>query len=96
MANAFATIPTGDRAVIELADALSRVRALDERESRILQRAITRDTGTFRRWTPDEDRRLLKMHKARIRCAQIAKTLDRTEQAVFTRLRDLKKVKRYG
>lgn len=93
---AFATIPTGDAAVIELADALSRIRALDERESRILQRAITRDSGAFRRWTPEEDRKLLKMHKARIRCAEIAVTLNRKEGAVYRRLSDLKKAKRYG
>lgn len=93
---AFATIPTGDAAVIELADALSRIRALDERESRILQRAITRDNGTYRRWTQEEDRKLLKMHKARIRCAEIAKTLNRKEGAVYRRLSDLKKAKRHA
>ena len=94
--NAPAAIPTGNQAVIELADALSKVRALDDRESRILQRAISRDRGAIRRWTPHEDAKLLKMHKARIRCAQIATTLGRTDQAVFTRLRDLKKGKRRG
>ncbi|WP_343518106.1 hypothetical protein [Sphingomonas sp.] len=89
-------IPTGNAAIVELATALGRERALDERESRILQRAIIRDQGAFRRWTPADDAKLLKMHKARIRAAQMATTLNRTEDAVRRRLCDLKKARRYG
>ena len=85
------TIHTGDAAVVYLAEALGRERPLSEVESRILGRAIRRDRGDFRRWTPDDDRRLLKAHKARIRVSEIAVTLGRTEDSVYTRLRDLKK-----
>jgi hypothetical protein len=91
-----AAIPTGNAAIVELAEALGRVRALDERESRMLERAINRDSGAFRRWTPTDDAKLLKMHKARIRVSEMTNVLNRSEQSIFTRLRDLKKAKRYG
>lgn len=89
-------IPTGNAAIVELATELGKVRALNERESRILERAINRDRGAFRRWTPADDAALLKMHKARIRVSEMTTTLNRSEQSIFTRLRDLKKAKRYG
>lgn len=88
------TIHTGDAAVVYLAEALGRVRELTEIESRILGRAINRERGLFRRWTTDEDRRLMKAHWARIRVSEIAQTLHRTEDSVRTRLRDLKKRER--
>lgn len=84
-------IPIGDAAVVFLADALSRVRTLNETESRILQRAISRETGAFRRWTLEDDRKLLKMHKAKISAVAIARTLGRSHDAVRCRLRNLKK-----
>ena len=89
-------LPIGDAAVVYLAEALGRVRELSDMESRILQRAITRDTGAFRRWTDEEDRKLMKMHKARIRGVEMAATLDRTEGSVYRRLSDLKKQARAG
>jgi hypothetical protein len=89
-------IPTGDAAVVFMADALSRVRELSEIESRVLQRAITRNTGAFRRWTPAEDRKLMKMHKAKLRAAQMALSLNRSENAIYVRIRDLKKLARAG
>lgn len=89
-------IPTGNAAIVELAEALGRHRALNERESRILHRAIIRDQGAFRRWTPADDAKLLKMHKARIRVSEMTATLNRSENAIYVRLRDLKKAKRYG
>lgn len=88
------TIHTGDAAVVYLAEALGRVRELTDIESRILHRAIRRDAGQFRRWTQDEDRRLLRMSKSRIRVAEMAVTLSRTEDSVRTRLRDLRKRER--
>lgn len=94
--NAQAAILTGDDAVIYLADALSRERALDDRESRILHRAINRERGAFRRWTPADDAQLLKMHKARIRVSEMTHTLQRTEASIYRRLCDLKKAKRHG
>jgi serine/threonine-protein kinase RIO1 len=90
------TIHTGDAAVVYLADALSRVRALTETESRILHRALRRDAGMFRRWTAAEDAKLLKMHKAGIRAPGIAMTLGRSSDAVRRRLCDLKKGQRCG
>lgn len=86
--------PTGDAAIVLLAEALGRLRELSETESRVLQRAITRDAGAFRRWTPQDDAKLLKMHKARIHGKQMAETLNRTEASVYGRLRDLKKRER--
>lgn len=86
-----APIPTGEQAIVFLAERLGSVRALDDIESRVLQRAITRERGGVRRWTAADDAMLLKMHKARIRGAEMAVTLRRSEQAVYTRLRDLKK-----
>lgn len=89
-------IPTGEAAIVHLAEALGKERALNETESRILQRAINRERGAFRRWTPADDQKLLKMHKARIRVSQMTGVLQRTENAIYLRLRDLKKAKRYG
>ncbi len=85
------TIHTGDAAVVYLAEALGQLRALTDTESRILHRALRRDAGLFRRWTPADDATLLKAHRARIRVSEIATTLGRTEQAVYRRLCDLKK-----
>jgi hypothetical protein len=89
-----APIHSGDAAVVYLAEALGKERPLSEVESRILHKAIRRDAGAFRRWTPEEDRKLLKMHKARIRGADIAVTLKRTEATVYQRLCRLKKRER--
>lgn len=88
------TIHTGDAAVVYLAERLGQLRSLTDTESRILQRAIRRDDGTFRRWTESEDRSLLRMHKARIRASEMAVTLRRTEDSVRRRLCDLKKRER--
>jgi hypothetical protein len=85
------TTLSGDAAVVFLAEALGRERQLTEHESRILQRAVKRGHGAFRRWTVGDDVRLMKMHKAKRRAADIAEALGRTEYAVTTRLRDLKK-----
>lgn len=87
-------IPSGEAAIVLLADALSRERPLSELESRILHRSIRRDQGAFRRWTPQEDDQLLKMHRARIRGAEMATTLNRTEATVYQRLCRLKKKER--
>jgi len=88
------TTLTGDAAVVFLGEALGRERPLTEHESRILQRAVRHGAGAFRRWTDMEDRRLMKMHRARIRASDIAETLGRSEYSVATRLRDLKKRER--
>jgi hypothetical protein len=72
----FMTIPTGDAAVVFLADALCKERELSEVESRVLQRALTRETGAFRRWTPAEDAKLLKMHRARIHAGNLPRAGD--------------------
>lgn len=93
------TIPTGEAAIVFFAERLGALRALDDTESRILQRAIIRETGAFRRWTKEEDAQLLRMSKARIRQAQIAVTLNRSEDSIRYRLQQLKKaskVKRRG
>lgn len=89
-----AAIPTGDKAALMFADALSVERALTEVESRVLQRLVNRDKGAFRRWSEQDDAKLLRMHKAKIRGADIAKTLGRSEDAVFVRLHRLKKAQR--
>jgi hypothetical protein len=89
-----AVLPTGNEAVVFFAEQLGKHRALDDREVRVLKLAISRDRGSHRRWTSAEDASLLKMHKARIRCVDIAAALKRSEAAVFTRIRDLKKAAR--
>lgn len=89
-----AELPVGEDAVVFLAERLGAVRALDDTESRVLQRALTRSAGGVRRWTASDDASLLKMHKARIRGAEMAATLRRSENSVYTRLRDLKKRER--
>ncbi|QPQ55584.1 hypothetical protein IC614_02995 [Allosphingosinicella flava] len=94
MSTAPSAILTGDAAVVYLAEQLGRVKELTDFESRILHRAIRRDTGMFRRWTTAEDQRLMKMHKARIRASEMAVTLNRTEDSVRRRLCDLKKRER--
>lgn len=85
------TIHTGDAAVVYLAEELGRCRELTEAESRILHRAMRRDAGANRSWTPSDDTKLRKMSKAGIRSPQIAKTLGRTPEAVRRRLCDLRK-----
>jgi hypothetical protein len=87
-------IPTGEAAIVFFAERLGALRALDDTESRVLHRAIIRETGAFRRWTAQDDAKLLKMSKARIRQAQIAKTLGRSENSVEWRIRQLKKAGR--
>lgn len=89
-------IPTGEAAIVHLAEALGKERALTDTESRILHRAINRERGAFRRWTQADDAKLLKMHKARIRVSQMAGLLQRTEGSIYRRLCDLKKAKRHG
>lgn len=88
-------IPSGDAAVILLAEALGRHRALNDVESLVLERAITRQPKRDRRWTREEDRMLLKMCgrrvQARITAAAMAAQLGRTPQAVRQRLCDLRK-----
>jgi hypothetical protein len=81
-------------AVIYFAEALSRVRALSEHESIVLERAISAKPRPDRRWTPAEDGKLLKMSKARIRAVDMAETLRRTPEAVRRRLCDLRKKER--
>jgi hypothetical protein len=85
---------TGDAAVIYFAEALNKVRGLSDTESRILQRAMTRGSGMFRRWTAQEDARLLKMHKARFKAVDMALRLNRTDRSVYQRLHELKKRER--
>jgi hypothetical protein len=85
------TIPTGEAAIVFFAERLGALRSLDETEVRVLNRAIIRETGAFRRWTAEEDTKLLKMHKAKIRGAQMAETLHRSVDSVVWRLRMLKK-----
>ncbi len=84
-------IPTGEAAIVFFAEKLNAIRPLEDLEVRALHLAIQRDRGSFRRWTEDEDRRLLKMHKARIQGAQMAATLRRSEDSIYSRLRILKK-----
>lgn len=88
-------IPAGDAAVILLAEALGRHRALTDVESLVLERAIHRQPKRDRRWTREEDRLLLKMCgrrvQARITAAAMAAQLGRTPGAVRQRLCDLRK-----
>lgn len=88
-------IPAGDAAVIVLAEALGRHRALTDSESLILERAINRQPKRDRRWSREEDRMLLKMCgrrvQARITAAAMAAQLGRTPEAVRRRLCDLRK-----
>lgn len=90
------TIPTDGDAVVFLAERLGRLRPLEEMEVRTLHLAIRRQQGAFRRWTSEEDAKLLRMHKAKIRGAEMAKTLNRSEDGVTARLRVLKKGMRRG
>ncbi len=86
-------IPAGDDAVIVLANALNRCRSLSDRESRILEMAICRQMGNpgIRRWSEEDDAKLLKMRKAGFRAEHIADQLDRTDDAVRSRIKLLKK-----
>lgn len=89
-------LPSGNDAAIYFAEALGRVRALSEHESIVLERVIRAKPRPDRRWTQTEDQQLRKMSKARIRAVDMAETLKRTPQAVYTRLRELKKRERVG
>lgn len=89
-------VPTGEAAIVFFAERLGALRALDDTEVRVLGLAIVRETGGFRRWTAAEDASLLKMHKAKIRGAEMAVTLRRSEDSVVWRLRMLKKGMRRG
>lgn len=89
-------VPTGEAAIVFFAERLGALRALDDTEVRVLNVAIVRETGGFRRWTDAEDAQLLKMHKAKIRGAEMAVTLRRSEDSVVWRLRMLKKGMRRG
>lgn len=93
------SVPTGEQAVIYLAEALGRERALSEPESRILERAIRAERPCRRAWSPGDDRALMKMHKAKRGAVEMAKVLKRSEMACYKRLHQLKKlarVKRHG
>lgn len=85
------TIPTGEAAIVFFAERLGALRPLDDTEVRALHLAIRREQGAFRRWTAAEDASLLKMHRAKIRGAQMAVTLHRSVDSVVWRLRILKK-----
>lgn len=89
-------LTSGADAAIYFAEQLGRERALSEQESIVLERVISSKPRPDRRWTPEEDRKLLKMSKARIRGADMAETLKRTPWAVYRRLSDLKKRERVG
>lgn len=88
------TIPTGDAAIVFLAEQLGACRTLTDRETSILHRAIRRDQGQFRRWTKEEDAKLRKMRKAGLGAVHIAEVLGRTPDAVYRRMSDLKKLEK--
>jgi len=85
------TIPSGDAAIMFLADALSRERALTETESRVLQRAVRRDAGWRKSWTKQEDEMLHKMRRAGLSSVQMGEKLHRSPEAVRQRLCQLRK-----
>lgn len=93
-------IPAGDEAVIALATELNRFRSLSDVESRILERAMCRKMrsegcySVFRRWSATDDAKLLNMRSAGLPGAHMARVLNRTEAAIYGRLRDLKKKER--
>lgn len=87
---------TADQIIIELAGALGKERALTDRESRWLERALWRVDGYNRRqskrWTED-DARLRKMLIEGQRPAQIAVKLKRTPRAIYRRMYKLRLTK---
>jgi hypothetical protein len=84
-----------DQAVITLAEALGRHRALTDDESQMLERSIRRMEATSRGttmkfWTPAEDRALLKAFRVR-EASHVAAMLGRTVPSVCSRLTRLRK-----
>jgi hypothetical protein len=87
-----------DQAVITLAEALGRHRALTDDESQMLERSIRRMEATSRGttmkfWTPAEDRALLKAFRVR-EASAVAAMLGRTVPSVCSRLNQLRKAER--
>lgn len=79
-----------DEAVVELATALGRYRALSDRESRLLERSLKDmarlKCGGNKPWTKDQDRLLLtKLNKGK-RPPVIALEMKRTVRAIWRRM----------
>lgn len=83
---------------IYFAERLGRMRALTPDESTMLERIVRSGPVKDRRWTRQEDKRLLDMCttriKTRLRTADIAEQLGRTPAACSQRLYDLRKRER--
>jgi hypothetical protein len=90
---------TVDEIVIELANALNRFRSLTDRESRWLYDAIRREryvAGNERYWKPTDIAKLTRMIRRGRKPRDIAKTLGRTEQAVWSKIRMLRRQNKLG
>ncbi len=87
-----------DEVIVELAEALGRERALTDRESDFLIKAILRlqqaDGRQTMAWTGEEDLSLISMLKEGRRVANIAPEFGRTERAVWKRVTQLGGVRR--
>lgn len=85
---------------IYFAERLGSLRALTPEESVMLERVIKASPVKDRRWTRQEDKRLLDMCstriKTRLRTTDIAEQLGRTPAACSQRLYDLRKRERAG
>jgi hypothetical protein len=83
---------TSEDILVSLFNEVGRSRALTDAESRLLEKIIRKcaDQGTRRLWTQSEDRLLLQLTGKGWTARQISIRLERTRDAVHTRIKKLK------
>lgn len=98
-----------DEIIVALAEKLGKERALDNEESRWLEQALRREDRRNGRgrlfWKPNEDLRLKRMFRAQVerrdgevtrKVRNVAREMGRTEQAVWSRIRFLRRRGKIG
>lgn len=88
---AIETMPP-DEIIVELAEALGRERALTERESLFLEQALRRlNRQPQDEWTAEQDMALVRLADEGGDVREVARALVRTEDAIRSRIRELRK-----
>lgn len=92
---------TMDTIVIELANSLNRFRSLTEQESRWVEASVRREEwrktgGPTPRWAAKDDIRLKRMVRNGKQPRAIARAMGRSEQAVWSRIRFLRRKGQIG
>lgn len=83
---------TPDEIIVELAEALSRERALSDRESSYLERSLRKlSRGQRDEWDGEQDVALVRMMEEGEPVSEIAANILRTEDAVWSRVRYLRR-----